>query len=616
MKKCNDVFGHSRALILATALLFAVVLVPQPETAAHDAMSTHDAVANIRERIARSGALDQVNALTVEEILPMATDEERDALGTRHVRFEVNVPVHVYLFVDQRFGDALAHDVFWLDDQGFVKTDMHAARGSERFDVYTRDYAVGPVGLGVNSLSGDNRHYFVALAPVNADDVVAISGLYPGYLKVGTLDVGVNVFTSHDMGPVTAVPEALKGATLVRVDSGRHRDARLTNVYTETPYPATTIPDQITLTWSDNPQTTQTVQWRTNVDVTTGVVAYMEATENDLFDVAGAAIVEAVTRELYTPRVINDDRIHRHTAMLTGLTPGTRYVYGVGADAESISVASGVFTTAPATAQPFTFVYMGDPQNGFEQWGKLVRQAERDRPEAAFCLIAGDLVNRGADRDDWDDFFHNASGYFARRTLTPVLGNHEYQLFDGTLLYNDIFTLLTNGPNTIPPQHAYSFEYSNALFVVLDSNQGPADQTAWLDKTLAGSDATWKFVSFHHPIYSSSPRRDNPIHRKEWMPLFEKHQVDMVLQGHDHAYLRTWPMKDNKPVNSTDEGVIYVVSVSGTKMYDLGAFDYAATAFADTATYQAIDIEIDGNRLVYRAYDINENCVDEVIIEK
>ncbi|MCK5862282.1 MAG: metallophosphoesterase family protein, partial [Candidatus Hydrogenedentes bacterium] len=318
----------------------------------------------------------------------------------------------------------------------------------------------------------------------------------------------------------------------------------------------------------------------------------------------------------YTPRVLNEQRINRHTATLTGLTPGTEYIFSVGEKEDNLGDIAGTFTTAPDTVQPFSFIYMGDPQVGFEQWGKLVQRAERERPDAAFCIIAGDLVNRGADRNDWDDFFFNADTYFTRRPIIPVLGNHEYHLSNGTLLYNDLFTLLKNGPDTVPPQHAYSFEYSNALFIVLDSNKEPAVQTAWLDETLGNSDATWKFVSFHHPIYSSSPRRDNPVHRAEWLPVFDKHHVDMVLQGHDHAYLRTWPMKNNKQVESPAEGTLYVVSVSGTKMYDMGAFDYAAAAFADTSTYQAIDIQINGNRLVYKAHDGNGNCVDEIIIEK
>ena len=71
-------------------------------------------------------------------------------------------------------------------------------------------------------------------------------------------------------------------------------------------------------------------------------------------------------------------------------------------------------------------------------------------------------------------------------------------------------------------------------------------------------------VVYHHPAYSSAPSRDNPSIR-EHVSLFDEHHVDMALQGHDHAYLRTYPMKDGKRVDTTNEGTVYIVSVSELK---------------------------------------------------
>ena len=90
----------------------------------------------------------------------------------------------------------------------------------------------------------------------------------------------------------------------------------------------------------------------------------------------------------------------------------------------------------------------------------------------------------------------------------------------------------------------------------------------------------------------------------------------MALQGHDHAYLRTYPMKGGKAVNSPKDGTVYVVSVSGTKMYEQDAQDYIEFGMTNTATYQVLDIQISGDRLVYRAYDIDGGRRDELIIEK
>ncbi len=587
-----------------------------PALSAHEFPSVYDTVAAIRERLANSYPLEELNKLTVEQIVGLLTPDEREILGTGHIRFEVNVPVRVYVMVDHKFTEKAPLDPFWLDDRGFSKTEFIVRCDGDRFAVFIREFPAGVIGLGVNSLSGDNRHYFVALEPVEAGKTVQVLNIYPAYQTVAVLDAGVSAYCDADPAPITFIPPELKGLTLLQIDPWRQRDARLSCIYTETKYPATSTPDQIVLTWSGNPQTTQTVQWRTDTNVLSGVVAYMEKQTGETLDIAKCTVVEAETKELHTPRVLNDQRVNRHTATLKGLKPDTAYVFGVAESVDKIKEESGSFTTAPDTVKPFSFIYMGDPQVGFDRWSELLKKAEQQRPNAAFCIIAGDLVNRGSDRDDWDDLFFGADDYFTRRPIVPVIGNHEYHLSNGKLLYNDIFCLLKNGPDTVPAQHAYSFEYSNALFVILDSNQAPRDQVAWLDKTLGDSQALWKFVSFHHPIYSSSPKRDNPIHRAKWMPVFDKHHVDMVLQGHDHAYLRTFPMKNNERVESPSEGTLYVVSVSGSKMYDLGTFDYAEKSFADTSTYQALDIEIAGNRLTYKAYNAEGNCVDEIVIEK
>ncbi len=55
---------------------------------------------------------------------------------------------------------------------------------------------------------------------------------------------------------------------------------------------------------------------------------------------------------------------------------------------------------------------------------------------------------------------------------------------------------------------------------------------------------------FHHPVYPSHPWRDTPALREHWVPIFDKHHVDLVLQGHDHAYLRTYPLRGHRRVDS------------------------------------------------------------------
>ena len=152
--------------------------------------------------------------------------------------------------------------------------------------------------------------------------------------------------------------------------------------------------------------------------------------------------------------------------------------------------------------------------------------------------------------------------------------------------------------------------------MILDSNLDPLTQTEWLEQTLSQTKATWKFAAYHHPAYSSGGNRDNPEVRSAWTPLFDKYHVDMALQGHDHAYLRTYPLKGNARAASPKEGTTYIISVSGTKAYAQGKHDYTEFGMTNVATFQTLDIQISGNRLVYRAYDIDGKQRDELVIEK
>lgn len=373
------------------------------------------------------------------------------------------------------------------------------------------------------------------------------------------------------------------------------------------------IPDQVCLTWSDVPTTTQAVQWRTSMEIEYGIVEYhlSEASEEQIWT------IEAQHVTLADPIVVNDPYNRRFTALIADLEPGTSYTYRVGDPGTESWSDWFEFRTAPSVPDTFSFLYLGDVQEGFEDWGVLQQLAWENHPDVAFCLIAGDLVNRGNDRDEWDAFFYYANNYFAYKPLVPALGNHEYPRGDEPRFYHDLFALPENGPATIPAERAYHFTYGNALFVVLDSNLSIVDQTSWLEKVLSESDSVWKFVMYHHPAYSSRRVRDNPDIRKYWTPLFDKYEVDIVFQGHDHAYMRTPPIRNHEIMESPDEGVIYLISNAGTKFYRQDDNKYIKVGFENVVMYQTIDIEVgDTHSLTYQAYDATGTLRDQFLIEK
>ena len=194
-------------------------------------------------------------------------------------------------------------------------------------------------------------------------------------------------------------------------------------------------------------------------------------------------------------------------------------------------------------------------------------------PSIDFILLAGDLVDRGNERSNWDHFFLRAAGVFDRVPLMPCVGNHEY-LDVGPRLYRAFFELPRNGPSGFAPDLAYHFEAGDACFAVLDSTLTAYDtcaarqQADWLERVLSQTRATWKFVMLHHPIYPSHPWRDIPALRERLVPIFDKHHVDFVLQGHDHAYQRTYPLRGGARARTPADGTIYLMAVSGDKFVE------------------------------------------------
>ncbi|MDX9754491.1 MAG: metallophosphoesterase family protein [bacterium] len=571
--------------------------------------SVHDTVAHVKARLLAELSPEQLLALN-EETLPVhLSAEEQQVLGEGHLHFHIDTPAVVYVFCRDS-----QPAPFWLAARGFEPMEEAITISDKSFKAWNKPFDAGPVGLGVNSLHREGDHYVVAVVPQQAGAKVAITDLYPGQGRVSVLEPGALPYVDDD-DTITVCPEVLRQQALIQVSARWRKYGTISGLFTQTRFPSSAKPDQIVLTWSADPQTSQTIQWRTRVAVERGYVKFAKKLDFYSFSPKKPYIIPAQTEKLETVSIVNDPLCHRHTVTIEPLEPNTTYVYSVGDGSEEGWSELTEFTTAPSRVEPFSFIYMGDAQNGLDRWGTLIHNAYRERPDAAFYILAGDLVNRGNERWDWDDFFYNAQGIFDRRPLVPVLGNHECQ--DGhPTLYLQLFHLLTNGPSQIEAERAYAFHYSNALFVVMDSNQPPEDQAAWLEEQLAGSEATWKFVVHHHPIYSSAPNRDNVEMRDAWLPLYDKYHVDMVLQGHDHAYLRTYPMKNNQIVDSAKEGTIYVVSVSGTKMYKQADREYTALGMTNVATYQVLDIQISGDRLVYRSYDIDGDLRDEIVIEK
>ncbi|MEZ5356925.1 MAG: metallophosphoesterase family protein [Bryobacteraceae bacterium] len=374
----------------------------------------------------------------------------------------------------------------------------------------------------------------------------------------------------------------------------------------------TAAPDRIILTWSGDPAVTQSVTWRTSAAVERAVAQIAEAEDGPGFT-AKARDVPASTQAFHSD--LGDARYHSVT--FRELQPATLYAYRVG-DGFNWSEWNQ-FRTASATAAPLAFLYVGDAQNDiFSLWSRLVRQGFTIAPDARFLIHAGDLVNRGPRDAEWGEW-HRAAGWINHSMVSlPVPGNHEYAGDAAapralTAHWRPQFTLPENGPAGVE-ESSYYVDVQGVRIVGLNSNEKRAEQAAWLDGVLANNPNRWTVLAFHHPIFSTAKGRDNKELRDLWQPIFDKYAVDMVLTGHDHTYGRT-NLVTGAPTRSGKSGTVYVVSVSGPKMYNLdAASDFMQRRAEDTQLFQVI--RINGNRLSFESRTARGVLYDAFEIEK
>lgn len=393
-------------------------------------------------------------------------------------------------------------------------------------------------------------------------------------------------------------------------------------------YRPTVVPDRIVLTWTGDPSTTQAVTWRTSTDVARGLAEIAIAGAEPNFN-SNAISVQAATQVLKS----NLSTAHFHTAEFTSLQPSTRYAYRVG-DGNNWSEWFH-FSTASAGSQPFSFVYFGDAQNNLRSmWSRVIREAYRDAPRLSFFLHAGDLINSAESDAEWGEWFHAGGWINGMVPSLAVPGNHEQGKDDEgnrrlSHHWRPSFAFPENGPPGLE-ESCYTLVHQGVRIIALNSNEKLQEQTEWLEQVLKDNTHKWVICTFHHPIYSTGNGRDNAAMRGLWKPLFDRYHVDLVLQGHDHTYGRTGletPLVDSsgKPLSEENQpgglnardhrtGTVYVVSVSGPKMYTMQRFPFMSRQAEFTQLYQVISI--DGDTLKFEARTAVGELYDAFTLKK
>lgn len=559
------------------------------------------------ERLCERRNYEELSALDDTAILAALTAEQRQTLSTTYWSFDVDVPVIVSIMRDREQKVV----PFWLEEQGFKKTDMIVRNDQYAYEVWQKEMPVGHVGLGINGFDRHRPHYFVGVGAKKVGQQVTITNVVPGPQEILPFAPGSTIYHDWSELVVTKMPDALKGHWLLPTIRGRSREAQLVDAFRQTPYPAQDKPDMFVLTWSDTPQTTQTIQWRINADT--------EAVYQACYRIQGSTAnvpwtyIAASSKLLSDRNIYNNNEVRWYTATLTGLAPDTMYEYAISAVGEIPEAVHGTFRTAPAADAPFSFLWMSDTHSNPANIPVLQKACEL-YPDAAFLTISGDLVGTGQQRDDWDTLFANYADFLKNKPIVPSIGNHDAIDGLGSELYRSLMLLPDNGPAGFKRGQSYSLRYSNLLLVSLDVTANMPQQSAWLEGVLRDTDAYWKIAVFHFPPYAQD--RDYTDIEQEWCTLFDRYHVDIVLSGHVHDYLRTWPLRDGVRVNAPEEGTTYVVSVAVPGRPRPGRKPDYAEVMDLSGVPTCTAFVVDGIRLTMNTFGADGSVRDSFSVEK
>jgi acid phosphatase len=176
-----------------------------------------------------------------------------------------------------------------------------------------------------------------------------------------------------------------------------------------------------------------------------------------------------------------------------------------------------------------------------------------------------------------------------------VLGNHDIRTANGDPQ--------VRYPGFNMQGRYYTFRRGDVQFFALDTNHN-ADwkaQLPWLEKELSGSDAPWKIVFGHHQIYSSGQYGLNQPFIETLTPIFQKYRVQLYINGHDHNYERTQPIK----------GTTYVVCGAGAGTRPMRRSEWTAHA-ASQLSFAAYEVYSD--RIIISGIGTDNSVFDQGII--
>jgi predicted phosphodiesterase len=326
---------------------------------------------------------------------------------------------------------------------------------------------------------------------------------------------------------------------------------------------------------------------------TSAIVALSAPTSKGLtVEVTTPDGADVLTTAVTTETNAGPDGVATLTASLSGLSPETTYCYAI----PGITERAGFTTASSSMDAPVRFLAFGDSGDGSGEQQAVFEQMQTVPFELVLHL--GDLAyESGAPTEIQANYFNVYSAMIRSFPVYPVAGNHDYAT-DSAQPLRQAFVLPSNGRE----ERWYSFDRGPVHFVGLDTEQISDEQAQWLEQDLQTNQLPWTIVFGHRPPFSSGEHGGSAEFRQYFVPVLERHHVDVVLSGHEHDYERFKPMG----------GIEYVVSGGGGRgTRPVGAS--STTAFSE-AVLHFLYGEVQGSRLTLHAIDGVGREFDQAVV--
>lgn len=362
----------------------------------------------------------------------------------------------------------------------------------------------------------------------------------------------------------------------------------------ELPYTAASTPHWVLLTFGDKDEQSRNVSWQCDSIVQPSWLELVSLRDSDTIRIEAQG-------EVFRSR---SGQAAYYVARLRQLQPDCPYSYrAISGDKTS---AWYRFHTWPSQRDQLSFLYVGDVQDTLDgKANQYLREALARHPESEFLVCGGDLTERPTDQH-WQETFRDIDSVAQAMPLLTVTGNHDY--LKGVIMRLErrfplVFSYFLD--SKVEDNQVYTLCYGPAQFFLLDSNREFPylyTQRQWLEEQLSQSTARWKVVILHHPLYSIKGY-NNLIQRWAFNDLIEKYGVDLVLQGHEHAYARMSRHDENGQATTP----VYTISHCSPKNYHIEFDDRFDKFGISSRYYQTVSIHDD--TLVLAAYEVYQHSL-------